>query len=483
MFCAITGEIPEEPMVSSKSGYVFEKRAILKWLETNNNTCPVTQEPLTPEDLIKVQGNKSVRPRPVTATSVPGMLQLFQNEWDALMLETFSLKQQLDSVRQELSHALYQHDAACRVIARLIKERDEARSAMSHMPEQPSASADSMEVERISDEIKQKMLAKFTDLSKERKKREVSSTLATADDIKEYVMVSNHPLHKPSKPGVACLDIHPSQQKILTGGVDGTAVIFSKDEKKVSSTINAHTKRLTDVLFHPTQEIIFTTSLDKTAKLWKAADSGYSALHVVKEHNDAVVGCALQATGDYWVTASLDNTWAFHDIETSTCLVQISSEAGFSCVEFHPDGLILGTGKVDSIVNIWDIKAQKNVASFEGHKGKIMDLSFSQNGFYLATAAEDNSVKLWDLRKLKNFHAIELGEGFGLSAINWDYSGTYLAVAGSEVRIYMGKTLNHIASLSKHTNTVTGVQFGADATWLATCSMDKNLKIWGKKKK
>jgi hypothetical protein len=47
----------------------------------------------------------------------------------------------------------------------------------------------------------------------------------------------------------------------------------------------------------------------------------------------------------------------------------------------------------------------------------------------------------------------------------------------------MGKTLNHIATFGKHSNTVTDVKFGSDASWLTSVSMDRNLKFWGKKKK
>lgn len=61
------------------------------------------------------------------------MLQTFQNEWDALMLETFNLKKQLNTTRQQLSHALYQNDASCRVIARLLKERDTARRELEQL--------------------------------------------------------------------------------------------------------------------------------------------------------------------------------------------------------------------------------------------------------------------------------------------------------------------------------------------------------------
>jgi len=278
-----------------------------------------------------------------------------------------------------------------------------------------------------------------------------------------------------------CLDIHPKEEMIVTGGADAEAVIFNRVDNKVVGRLSGHSKPITDVLFHPYQDILFTTSKDKTAKLWAPTESGHTAAHTVTVHDNEVTGCTLHTTGDYWVTSSLDNTWAFHDIETSSTLVRIDAGSGCSCVSFHPDGLILGTGTSSSDIKIWDIKTQKNVATFEGHTGKVTSLSFSENGYYLASTA-GHTVKLWDLRKLKNIHSIDIPDAGNLNAVTWDYSGTYLAVAGEDIRVLTGKALNHIATLKGHSKAATDVKWGSAAQFLASTSMDRSLKLWGPKK-
>ena len=135
------------------SGIVFEKRLILKYIEENGKE-PGTDEELDPEDLLAVKTSRVVRPRPPNFTSLPSLLKAFQDEWDALVLETYNTREQLSRTREELATALYQHDAAVRVIARLTKERDEARDALSKVTVAPAsvgaANGDAMAVDNES---------------------------------------------------------------------------------------------------------------------------------------------------------------------------------------------------------------------------------------------------------------------------------------------------------------------------------------------
>lgn len=134
-----------------KTGSVFEKRLIEAYIAENGKD-PVNGEELTTDDLIDINSQRVVRPRPPTLTSIPSLLSVFQEEWDALALETYTLQQNLEQTRRELSAALYQHDAAVRVIARLTKERDEARDALSKVTVGATRSAGGGEAMQVDSE-------------------------------------------------------------------------------------------------------------------------------------------------------------------------------------------------------------------------------------------------------------------------------------------------------------------------------------------
>lgn len=200
--------MPEVPVVSTKSGAIFEKRIIEKYL-LENGVDPISGQDMTTDDLIEVKTPPIVKPKPPSATSIPATLKTMQDEWDALMLHSFTQKQQLQTARQELSHSLYQHDSACRVIARLNKEILSAREALATLKPsatsipQPAIASEAgglatqpIEQAGMSAEVIEKLQDKATVLTQERKKRgrTVPEELITQDQLKGFMTTASHPV-------------------------------------------------------------------------------------------------------------------------------------------------------------------------------------------------------------------------------------------------------------------------------------------------
>eukprot|EP01018_Ginkgo_biloba_P003555 Gb_29381 [translate_table: standard] len=129
------------------------------------------------------------------------------------------------------------HDAACRVIARLKKERDEARAMLAQaerqipLPTSPGPDVRSGKRARtdnddlaepskrprpaITPEIIEELADCNSRLSSQRKKRQISPTLAPPEALERYTQVASYPLHKTTKPGILSMDIHPSKYDIM----------------------------------------------------------------------------------------------------------------------------------------------------------------------------------------------------------------------------------------------------------------------------
>lgn len=527
MLCAISGQVPQEPVVSAKSGHVFEKRLVLQYLEQHEQRCPMTNEPLdAANDLIHIQvqampqsvsGDSSSKPTATftpEAASIPQLLSLFQNEWDAAMLEAFTLRKHLDQTRQELSHALYQYDAACRVIARLNGENAALRAKLSQRgssQDVPMADANGHEgsaavglsAEALASiESKQKALAKQR---KEFKKKDGPARAALLASLpSDWHIKSSHSLHESDKPGVTCLAIDSKNPtRLLTGGVDKQAKLFDTSTQQLVTSFQGHTKKLSDVAFHPTADLVITASYDKSVKVWQLDEQDQKTarvVHTLGDRTDAATKVSIHATGEYVVSSSMDGTWALHDVRRGQLLAHAAlqddgsgSDNAALCVQFHPDGGIFGTGSKRNLVQMWDVRSVANVASFDGHQAPVSTLSFSENGYHLVTGAQDGVVQLWDLRKLKSVFHVDMNTVSGpesatrksgpIHQVCFDPSGSHLAVANSALHILKeaGKSeWKPVRTWEDHKAAVTGVQFAPNSSYLATCSMDRLVKLYGR---
>lgn len=490
MFCALSGEVIANAVVSTETGHIYEKRLIEKYLKENDNKCPISGNELTSSMLVTVCTTETAKPRPLETSSIPSILHLMQSEWDTLMLESFNLKKDLDSTRKELSNALYQLDAACRVIARL-SSKDKSGQEMEVEEKETSNGSNKkrkvMESNGLPEEIAEKLKTLNQDLTSTRKStvKALKEEACSVDEIKEMSEVDSFTPHKSDKPGICCLQVHGSK-KIVTGGMDGVVKLFNAKTKKVSATMSRHSKQVTAIEVDPdaNMDLIFSASMDKTVQVWKKhSERSYKPSHTFKLYEEGVSDLALHVSREYLASCSLDGSWDFSDLSTGK---SVSKQKGgdqdvLTCVDFHPDACLVATGMENNGIRMWDLNSMENVATFEAGQGSVNDIAFSVNGYHMVSGDSEGYLRLWDLRKLSNILSLESASG-PISSVNYGPNGVYLAVGtGNTVAMYhevSKKNWQMFHTLDKHTAKVTDVRISSDFSYIASTSMDRSLKLY-----
>ncbi|KAL8661181.1 MAG: hypothetical protein Q9202_005839 [Teloschistes flavicans] len=401
---------------------VFEKRLIEAYVRENGKD-PVTGEELSTDDLVELQTARIVRPRPPTLTSIPSLLSVFQNEWDALALETYTLRQQLTQTRQELSTALYQHDAAVRVIARLSGERDEAREALSRVSAHgiQNSNGDPMQVDTLGLSSSSIATVEATQekLSRTRRKRPIPDGWVSSDVLSAFTPVNQSESLCAAARSFA---LNTQSESVLVGGRDGTVRVYSVREKTIIQEMNAGPGMVTDAIWAGNRAI--TSTITGNVKLF---ENGLEVASL-SGHAGEVTAMALHPSGDILASVGVDKSYIFYDLTSNKMATQVFTDAALTTAAFHPDGHLFAAGGIDAQIKVYDVKSATNAANFDS-TGPIIAMSFSENGIWLASAAQDStSVSIWDLRKAAIVHALDIASP--ISALCWEYTGQFLAIAG-----------------------------------------------------
>lgn len=259
--CELSGEplaTSKETIVATPSGHICIKRLLLQKLTENGGMDPfetIRERPLSEDQLVELRTKLEPPPRP-QATSLPNLLQMVQTEYDALVLELFDTRRALEETRRELSQALYQNDAAVRVVARLSMERDAAREELERWnasaapvptmvpDEEPQAKrrkvdqADGPLSNDLPEDDLADMVAKWEQLHTQRKPtlKAAAAKAPTQEMVSSYAAKDTKNWHKSTCRSVLCMASRGDL--LVTGGKDKQVVAYSIPEEVVKQTFN-----------------------------------------------------------------------------------------------------------------------------------------------------------------------------------------------------------------------------------------------------
>ncbi|MFX1506720.1 MAG: serine hydrolase [Promethearchaeota archaeon] len=155
-------------------------------------------------------------------------------------------------------------------------------------------------------------------------------------------------------------------------------------------------------------------------------------------------------------------------------------------VAFSPDGSLLATCSADESIKIWDVATGLEIRTLTGHEDDVYIVSFSANNSLLASGGPDETVRLWDVDTgdLLQTHDV----GYHVLTVDFSPLDPNILVSGggvppdpiqpTPVQLW-NLTTGNVQDLTGHMNTVVGTAFSHDGAIIASCGVDRTIKLWG----
>ncbi|KAH9588831.1 WD40 repeat [Trypanosoma melophagium] len=488
MFCCISNRVPHEPVVSRTSGCLYERSLIEKYI-TEHGRCPVTGEPLQREDLITVRPT-TLTGSPPSGETIPALLTKLHSQWDAIMLEQFSLRQQLAQTQQELAHALHQYEAACRVIATFIKDRGMAET-QSGEPTEGRTARDSGNPALPDAALKD--LGEYDTVQRaKRKTRLPPPTLASKQNVQDFVEDGSVDVGK-----TAWAVTRVTEKSVVIGLDDASVVHYDLAEGRMRGTGLGHERAVRHTVSCCSGGVVrlVSASDDATLRLWSCESEMLVCQGVLRQHKGGIVGLGNVIADHLLLSASATGV-GLADINSMESLAFATTTtedlSALTCLGVHPYGSLAALGTKSSGFCIWNTQQMcVDTTVSLTDDGDVCSLAFNADCFTLATALFGGKTLLWDLRKMSvPLHGIppsRTAETASASmpgdvpVVAFDGYGKYLAIGGQDIRVFDWTTSPEqaLSTLNSHLQPVTGLCWGEDARSLVSCSMDRTVKLYG----
>jgi len=221
-------------------------------------------------------------------------------------------------------------------------------------------------------------------------------------------------------------------------------------------------------------------------------------VRILKGHESEVFACAWNPTCDMIASGSGDSTariWDLDSRDDDAPLVlrhlapEGATESGedtkdVTTLDWNRTGDLLATGSYDGAGRIWS-KAGELKNRLMGHEKPIFSLKWNARGDYIVTCSLDTTAIVWNadrgtIKQRFEFHSapcldVDWRDDTSFASCSTD-KDICVCKVGSQipVRTYKGGEEHE-----GHIDEVNAIKWDSSGNYLASCSDDKTVKIWG----
>ncbi|MRS02221.1 WD40 repeat domain-containing protein, partial [bacterium] len=284
--------------------------------------------------------------------------------------------------------------------------------------------------------------------------------------------------------------------QIASAGQDNNAILWDPATQQQQGLPLLHgaeesISQVTSLLFHPSQDILYTGSDDHLIRIWNTKTNALIDDNSMK-HQSPVLVLALSNNGNLLASGDNNNEIILWKLDDGKPLHSQSlkghSDAIWS-LAFNKKDTILASGSDDTFVRLWDVKSGKPIGEpLQGHTGRVSCLAFMPldnapfSSETLFTASKDEIIR-WDLSSSPpTSHPLPKFPAPNINSMAFSPDGRMLAIGGGKGVAFIDPMTG--APLSKsdnYGNPIWAVSFDPDGKTVVSGDAYGVVNLWNSK--
>ncbi|WAL58712.1 serine/threonine protein kinase [Thermocoleostomius sinensis A174] len=276
---------------------------------------------------------------------------------------------------------------------------------------------------------------------------------------------------------VTSVAVHPKEQLVVSSSLDDTIKLWNLQTGEERTTLIGHSKGVNTIAISPDGKRLLSGSDDYTLKVWNLHNG--SLLGTLHGHARDVNAVAISPDGKLLVSGGEDRTIRLWSATTGALLKTLPGVGMIKAIAISRNGCILASGGLDNKIKLWSLQTGEQLRTLVGHTNSVNAIAFTPDGQWLLTGSKDKTVRLWNAQTGELFRTFSdhIRE---VSAVTVTPNGKTLISGSSDttIKLWDMATGKVTYTWTDHADTVNAIALSPDSRLLVSGSSDKTIRIW-----